>query len=75
MQGPDGIEFDVGGRQVRPDGGYSNAAYDHTGRVIAEVPSVNYGLFHDWEDPEQGQGESFLRKATEIKNIWIPYGE
>jgi aldehyde dehydrogenase (NAD+) len=36
---------------------------------------VNYGLFHDWSDREQGQGESFLRKATEIKNIWIPYGE
>ena len=36
---------------------------------------VNYGLHHDWEDDEQGQGESFLRKATEIKNIWIPYGE
>ena len=36
---------------------------------------VNYGLYHDWTDPEQGQGESFLRKATEIKNIWIPYGE
>jgi len=36
---------------------------------------VNYGLFHDWEDDEQGQGEAFLRKATEIKNIWIPYGE
>jgi len=36
---------------------------------------VNYGLFHDWEDDEQGQGETFLRKATEIKNIWIPYGE
>jgi aldehyde dehydrogenase (NAD+) len=36
---------------------------------------VNYGLHHDWEDGEQGQGESFLRKATEIKNIWIPYGE
>jgi aldehyde dehydrogenase (NAD+) len=36
---------------------------------------VNYGLYHDWEDSEQGQGESFLRKATEIKNIWIPYGE
>ena len=36
---------------------------------------VNYGLYHDWEDEEQGQGEAFLRKATEIKNIWIPYGE
>ena len=36
---------------------------------------VNYGLYHDWQDDEQGQGEIFLRKATEIKNIWIPYGE
>jgi aldehyde dehydrogenase (NAD+) len=36
---------------------------------------VNYGLYHDWTDDEQGQGEAFLRHATEIKNIWIPYGE
>jgi aldehyde dehydrogenase (NAD+) len=36
---------------------------------------VNYGLYHDWEDDDQGQSASFLRKATEIKNIWIPYGE
>jgi len=36
---------------------------------------VNYGKHHDWTDPEQGEGEYFLRKATEIKNIWIPYGE
>jgi aldehyde dehydrogenase (NAD+) len=36
---------------------------------------VNYGLYHDWYDDEQGQGEAFLRHATEIKNIWIPYGE
>jgi aldehyde dehydrogenase (NAD+) len=36
---------------------------------------VNYGLHHDWFDNEQGQGETFLRKGTEIKNIWIPYGE
>ncbi|HSM69155.1 MAG TPA: aldehyde dehydrogenase family protein, partial [Xanthomonadales bacterium] len=36
---------------------------------------VNYGKYHDWEDPEQGEGEAFLRRAVEIKNIWIPYGE
>ena len=36
---------------------------------------VNYGRYHDWEDAEQGEGEAFLRRATEIKNIWIPYGE
>jgi aldehyde dehydrogenase (NAD+) len=36
---------------------------------------VNYGRYHDWEDIQQGEGEVFLRRATEIKNIWIPYGE
>jgi len=36
---------------------------------------VNYGRCHDWESTEQGEGEAFLRKAVEIKNIWIPYGE
>ncbi len=36
---------------------------------------VNYGKYHDWESNTQGQGEVFLRKATEVKNIWIPYGE
>lgn len=23
---------------------------------------------------EQGEGEIFLRNATQIKNIWVPYG-
>jgi aldehyde dehydrogenase (NAD+) len=26
----------------------------------------------DWLDPEQGEGEEFLREATQVKNIWIP---
>ena len=29
----------------------------------------------DWIDPRQGEGREFLRRATEVKNIWIPYGE
>lgn len=36
---------------------------------------VNHGRYHDWNSREQGEGEVFLRRATEIKNIWIPYGE
>jgi len=51
-------------------------------RVVEEASAadmkrtwVNYGMYHDWEDDEQGQNPTFLRKATEIKNIWIPYGE
>ncbi len=29
----------------------------------------------DWFDPVRGEGREFLRRATEVKNIWIPYGE
>lgn len=36
---------------------------------------VNYGLERDWADPNQGQGSAFLHQATDIKNIWAPYGE
>ncbi len=29
----------------------------------------------DWHDGGQGEGREFLREATQVKNIWIPYGE
>jgi aldehyde dehydrogenase (NAD+) len=29
----------------------------------------------DWRDARQGEGREFLRHATQVKNIWIPYGE
>jgi aldehyde dehydrogenase (NAD+) len=29
----------------------------------------------DWFDSEQSEGREFLRHATQVKNIWIPYGE
>ncbi len=29
----------------------------------------------DWGDSQQGEGREFLRQATQVKNIWIPYGE
>lgn len=36
---------------------------------------VNFGRQRDWFNPDHNAPEDFLRKATEIKNIWIPYGE
>jgi aldehyde dehydrogenase (NAD+) len=30
--------------------------------------------FRDWRSSE-AQGRQFLRRATQIKNIWAPYGE
>jgi len=35
---------------------------------------VSNGKYRNWQNAEQGEGEVFLRKATQIKNIWIPYG-
>ncbi len=35
---------------------------------------VSYGLPRDWTEPEQGQGEDFLREAVQVKNIWVPTG-
>ncbi|MEM6938841.1 MAG: aldehyde dehydrogenase family protein [Pseudomonadota bacterium] len=34
---------------------------------------VNDGMARDWLGPE-GHGEDFLAAATEVKNIWVPYG-
>jgi aldehyde dehydrogenase (NAD+) len=35
---------------------------------------VNYGCPRNWSWSE-GQGPSYLRHASQVKNIWVPYGE
>jgi aldehyde dehydrogenase (NAD+) len=36
---------------------------------------VDHGRPRDWLDPLRGEGEEFLEQATQVKNIWVPYGE
>ena len=36
---------------------------------------VSRGRTMDWMNAEQAEGHEFLREATQVKNIWIPYGE
>ena len=36
---------------------------------------TNEGRPVDWFDSAQGEGHWFLRHATQVKNIWVPYGE
>jgi len=36
---------------------------------------VNDGKKRNWLDDRQAQGQEFLRQATQVKNIWVPYGE
>lgn len=36
---------------------------------------TNEGRAIDWFDPRIGEGRWFLEHATQVKNIWVPYGE
>jgi aldehyde dehydrogenase (NAD+) len=36
---------------------------------------TNEGRSIDWFDPKIAEGRWFLEHATQIKNIWVPYGE
>ena len=36
---------------------------------------TNEGRAIDWFDKKQGEGRWFLQHATQVKNIWVPYGE
>lgn len=36
---------------------------------------LSFGLHRDWMNRKHGMGREFLRKSSEVKNIWIPYGE
>ena len=51
------------------------------GRMVEDASAGNLkqtwtedGAARDWTAAE-GQGRSFLGRATQVKNIWIPYGE
>ncbi len=35
---------------------------------------VGEGEAIDWLDPLAGEGPEFLRQASQVKNIWVPYG-
>ncbi len=36
---------------------------------------VNHGYARDWYSRTQGQGKEYLQQATQVKNVWIPYGD
>ena len=36
---------------------------------------TNDGHEYDWFNPAQAEGRWFLQHATQVKNIWVPYGE
>ncbi len=50
-------------------------AVEHASAGNMKHTWVDYGRPRAWLDPVQGEGPEFLRAATQVKNIWVPYGE
>ena len=56
---------------------------DEAGAAAAKAMSVgnlkqvwtNEGRAIDWFNPQLAEGRWFLEHATQVKNIWVPYGE
>ena len=50
-------------------------------KLVEEASAVNMKRTwatwqrRDWLDARHGEGREFLREATQVKNIWVPYGE
>ena len=46
-------------------------------RSVGNLKQVwtNEGRAIDWFDPKLAEGRWFLEHATQVKNIWVPYGE
>jgi aldehyde dehydrogenase (NAD+) len=50
-------------------------------QMVEEASAVNmkrtWATWHgrEWLEERQGEGREFLREATQVKNIWVPYGE
>jgi aldehyde dehydrogenase (NAD+) len=52
----------------------SSAAKSLSAGNVKQVFS-DEGRAIDWFNNEQGEGRWFLHHATQVKNIWVPYGE
>ena len=52
-----------------------SATFERASTGNLKATWVNYGRPVRWHDPAEGQGRDYLRRATQVKNIWVPYGE
>ncbi len=52
-----------------------SAAVERASAGNLKATWVNHGRAVDWSSAADGQGRRYLRHATQVKNIWVPYGE
>ena len=56
-------------------GGQGSAEVERLSAGNMKRTWVDDDIPRDWYDAHQGAGPEFLREATQVKNIWVPYGE
>ncbi len=54
------------------DGG---AAVERAAAATIKRSWVAHGRARDWASPTHGEGRAFLRHASQLKTIWLPYGD
>jgi aldehyde dehydrogenase (NAD+) len=69
--GVDALWYNGGSEGVKM---VENAASHNMKRTWVNNGAKN-GFTIDWIDETQGASDEFLRQSTQIKNIWVPYGE
>jgi aldehyde dehydrogenase (NAD+) len=52
-----------------------SAAAERASAGNLKVTWVDHGRSRDWFSEAEGQGREFLHRATQVKSIWVPYGE
>ena len=52
-----------------------SAAVERASAGNLKATWVNHGQSRRWASHDEGQGADYLRRATQVKNIWMPYGE
>jgi aldehyde dehydrogenase (NAD+) len=55
-------------------GGEGSAMVERASISNLKQTWVGYGEQHDWLYPDPRASAIFLRHATQVKNIWVPYG-
>jgi len=84
---PDGVVNIVTGTRdalalVLAEHGNVDAVWYFGGSAVQKIESASAGDLKrtwcagavPWADPHESEGRHFLRHATQVKNIWIPYG-
>ena len=52
-----------------------SAAVEHASTGNLKATWTDRGQLRDWLSNTEGQGTQYLRRATQVKTVWLPFGE